>query len=280
MTRLAVAQLCCTPDFEKNFTAVKNAVTKAREAGAQFVCLPEACDYLGTGPDTVKYAQPLDGPLMQRYRALAAETGVWISLGGVHELLSDGSNGMANSHVVLNPEGEIAAVYRKMHLFDACKMRESDTTTAGNEIVVVRDTPVGDVGLSTCYDVRFPRLYQALARAGANLVLVPSAFMPKTGEAHWHVLLRARAIENGVYVAAAAQVGVHGGGRKSYGHSLVVGPWGDVLADGGEVHNAVKCVDIDQKRIAEVAEILPVHHHRRDDVFGTLPGAIDGMVRF
>lgn len=272
MGRLAVAQLCCTPDRERNLAAARAAVTRAKADGAEFVCLPEACDFLGTTrEETLALAEPLNGPLMQRYRALAAEHKVWLSLGGLHELAADSGGRMHNTHALIDSRGGVAATYRKMHLFDAYHLRESDTTAPGNQVVVARDTPVGDVGLTTCYDLRFPRLYATLARAGVHVALVPSAFLPRTGAAHWHVLLRARAVENQIFVAAAAQVGAHGAGRVSYGHSLVVGPWGDVLTDAREEPHAVHTVEIERDRIAALRKSMPVATHERDDIFGKLP---------
>lgn len=270
MGRLAIVQLCCTPDRERNLAAVRAAVVRAKAEGGELVCFPEACDFLGTSRrETLALAEPLNGPLLQQYRAMAAEHGVWMSLGGVHEAAGDGR--LYNTHVMIDGLGRIQGTYRKMHLFDAYHLRESDTTVAGDKIVVVRGTPVGDVGLTTCYDVRFPRLYATLANADVDVVLVPSAFLPRTGEAHWHVLLRARAIENQIYLAAAAQVGEHGAGRVSYGHSLVVGPWGDVHVDAGVEPYCVHAVDIEVSNISKLREAMPVAQHRRDDVFGLFP---------
>lgn len=271
MGRLAVAQMRCGADKGKNLEAARAAVLAGKAGMADMVCLPEAADYLGVKKEEVLgLAEPLDGPLVGKLRALAAERDVWLSVGGLHELSPTGDS-LYNAHIMLSNTGDLVATYRKLHLFDAYHLRESDTTAAGSELVIARGTPVGDVGLTTCYDLRFPRLYQSLARSGAHVVLAPSAFLPQTGAAHWETLLRARAIENQVYVAAPAQVGAHGGGRESYGHSMVVGPWGDVLWDAGEVEGAVQTVDIDLKRIEGLRAKMPVAAHRRDDLFGSPP---------
>lgn len=173
-------------------------------------------------------------------------------------------------------------MYRKSHLYDvdagpSGKFHESSTTAPGPRLgSVVHGTPIGSVGLTTCYDLRFPYVYSALRAAGADIVLVPSAFMPSTGAAHWHVLLRARAIEAQVYVGAAAQVGVHNGIRSSYGHALIVDPWGTVLAD-AEQQSGVVVADLDPRMIADVRTRIPVLQHRRNldlepvEVFGTKP---------
>lgn len=275
MGRLAVCQQRYGPDKEKNWWSTHSAVVAGKASMADLVCLPEAADFIGVKKeDVLGLAEPLDGPLFGKFRALAAERRVWLSVGGLHELSETGDS-IYNTHIMLSDTGEIVAKYRKLHLFDAYHLRESDSTTAGDELVIARGTPVGDVGLTTCYDLRFPRLYQALANSGAHVILAPSAFLPRTGAAHWETLIRARAIENQVYVAAAAQVGTHGNGRESYGHSMVVGPWGDVLCDIGNVDGAVQMVEIDLKRIEELRAKMPVGAHRRDDVFGSLP-AFDG----
>lgn len=264
--RLAVVQLCSKINVTANIETARTAVTQAAAAGASFVCLPEAADYLG-GPRQKKLAlaQPLSGTTVASYCSLARANNVWLSF-GVHESCSDSDTRYYNTHVVADSKGVIRGVYRKLHLFDACGIRESDTTIPGSQVVLVRDTPVGTIGLTTCYDVRFPCLYQVLARAGADVVLVPSAFLPVTGKAHWEVLLRARAVENGFWVAGAAQVGAHDEKLSTYGHSLVVDPWGDVMCDLGTDIGAVGLVHIDPQRTQQVRQRLPLHMHRRDDV--------------
>ena len=181
---------------------------------------------------------------------------------------------MHNTHLLISPENITSpiATYRKTHLFDAHLphriINEHDSTLAGDRLVVAYDTPIGNIGLSTCYDLRFPALYESLRHAGAHVLLVPSAFFPSTGQAHWHALLRARAIENQCYVAAAAQVGQHTIQRSSYGHSLFVGPFGDVIADAGGEGVGLVWGDVDMANIEEVRSRMPVIKHRRSDLLG------------
>lgn len=276
MGRLAVAQLRSTPNRDSNFEATRTCVDDALKLNAQFLCFPEAFEHLGASSfDTVAMAEPLDGPLMSRYRSLSAESHLWLSLGGFHEI--GVNNRIYNTHVIVSPpNGDIVATYRKMHLFDVhipgkATLKESDTTIPGDTMYIVRNTPIGDVGLSTCYDLRFPALYQCMGKAGAHVVLVPSAFLQHTGHAHWEVLLRARAIENQVYIAAAAQTGMHSSRRSSYGHSMIVGPWGDIIEDAGTCDRTVIATDVDFEHLTHIRQAMPVFEHRRDDIFGELP---------
>jgi predicted amidohydrolase len=214
---LAIVQLCATNDIEANFRNCARLIHEAVVQGARFVSLPECFEYIGATPkDALSIAQPLDGPLFSRYRELAVKEQVWLSLAGFHERGPDDAH-IYNSQVVVDPRGSIVAVYRKLHLFDVDiqdgRISESETTIPGNEMVLVCDTPVGNVGLTTCYDIRFPELYTCLAASGADVILVPSAFFPSTGEAHWEVLLRARAIENQASGWYISMVGGSGGNR-------------------------------------------------------------------
>ncbi len=224
--------------------------------------------------DSMAAAEPLDGETLTAYRELARRESVWLSLGGFHERLENNAK-IANTHVIVNSQGGIAEVYRKMHLFDVDVdggYRESDSTIRGDRLVVAHGTPVGNVGVTTCYDLRFPALYSTLRDLGADVMLIPSAFMPTTGKAHWHTLLRARAIETQCFVVASAQAGVHNSTdektakeirlRASYGHSLVVDPWGTVLCDLGEEHPCVRVVDLDFASMDEVRNKMPVQKHR------------------
>lgn len=271
MTRLAVAQLTSTTSQPANLSAVRELAALAAASDATMLALPECFDYIGAKGTSLRIAEPLSGPRLATYRALAAETGIWLSLGGFHELGPD-AHRVYNTHVVLDASGAIRAAYRKIHLFDAClptaPMRESDSTAPGDELVVVHGTPVGDVGVSTCYDVRFPGMYAALRAKGAEVILVPAAFHPVTGAAHWHTLVRARAIETQCYVAAAAQVGTHDCGRVSYGHALAVGPWGEVLNDAGPREAPkIYTMDVDLARLKDVRARMPVVEHARPDIY-------------
>src|SRR4029078_1561720 len=205
------------------------------------------------------------GPILSSMRALALKAGVWLLLGGFPEK-SRSAGRINNTSVLMDPEGTICAVYRKMHLFDVDvpggkRFRESETVEAGSEVVVA-PTPWGGLGLSICYDLRFPELYRAQAAKGARIVAVPSEFTRQTGKDHWHVLLRARAIENQVYVMAPAQIGAHGPTRRSYGHALGVDPWGGIVAECSDQEGfALACLDFAHQD--KLREALPVLTHRR-----------------
>lgn len=265
---------------ESNFRTIESLALHAARLGSAMLCLPESFDYLTSPSSSPSLSHSLSGPLLSRYHALSSRTGLWLSLGGFHErhpLLP--ATHCFNTHVLLAPTSPSrpAAVYRKLHLFDAVlpsgrRVSEARSTAPGQQLVVARNTPIGDVGLSTCYDLRFPALYEALRNAGAHVLLVPSAFFPATGAAHWHVLLRARAIENQCYVAAAAQVGRHEHARRdSYGHALIVEPFGHVLADAGpEDSPVVVTAAVEPHTIDRVRTDMPVRRHRRDDVLGPI----------
>ena len=215
--------------------------------------------------------------LLDGLRALARTSKIWISVGGMHVLGApphpeSGKTRFYNTHVILDDTGIVKAIYRKIHLFDVCipgkvNLMESNSTAGGNEIVLC-DTPVGRLGLATCYDMRFPELFGELVKQGAQILLLPSAFTVPTGKAHWHILLRARAIECQSYVIAAAQYGEHNAKRSSYGHSLVVDPWGVVLADAGGVDNdapvetSLATATINLGQIGSVRARMPLQQHR------------------
>jgi predicted amidohydrolase len=198
-------------------------------------------------------------------RDAAREHGIWLHLGSVAVLVDDGK--VANRGFVIDRNGNIRARYDKIHLFDVDlptgeSWRESAVYRPGNGAVLVNGTPVGKLGLTICYDLRFPTLFARIAEADADVISVPAAFTVPTGRAHWHVLLRARAIEAGVFVVAAAQVGRHEDGRQTFGHSLVVDPWGEVLLDMGE-ERGVGFAEIDLSRISDVRSRIPALNHRR-----------------
>ncbi len=242
---IAAVQMTSGEDVEANLERARELVREAATAGALIVGLPENFAYLGSRQDhRLNIAEELPpvgadqhrdlGPILGAMRALALKAGVWLLLGGFPEK-SSSANRIRNTSVLLNPEGTISAIYRKLHLFDVDvpggkRFRESETVEPGTDVVVA-PTPWGGLGLSICYDLRFPELYRAQVAKGARIVAVPSAFTLETGKDHWHVLLRARAIENQVYVMAPAQIGAHGPTRRSYGHALVVDPWGVIVAE-------------------------------------------------
>jgi deaminated glutathione amidase len=206
-----------------------------------------------------------DDPVLAAVRAAAAKHGIWVHIGSLAVRAED-SDKFANRGFVIDASGAVTARYDKMHLFDVDlptgeSWRESNAYVAGAGSIVA-DTPLGILGLSICYDLRFPALYQALSGAGATVLSIPSAFTVPTGQAHWHVLMRARAIENACFVVAAAQTGTHEDGRVTYGHSLVIGPWGDVLLDMGEGAGLGFC-DINPAQVSDVRARIPVIAHRR-----------------
>ncbi|CAM9154440.1 unnamed protein product, partial [Ectocarpus fasciculatus] len=232
--------MCSTHNKARNRDLCARLIAEATGNGAQLVCLPECCAFMGkTAVETLGAAEdlslhqsdPAKVTTMQYFRELAVRNDVWLSLGGVQELRPDlGYNKISNAHVIIAPDGAVKAIYRKIHLFDApsANLMESKTTAPGDEPMVV-DMGFAKVGLSVCYDLRFPELYAHMRNnMGADVFLIPSAFTVRTGAAHWEVLLRSRAIENQCVVVAPAQYGSHNEHRTSYGHTMIVDPWGTV----------------------------------------------------
>lgn len=275
LTRTAAIQLCATPDVDGNLRTAERLSRQAAKAGAEVIMLPEAFAFLGPEREKGSVLEPLPaigeeakiepGPILTRCQALARETNCHLILGGFHESSPDPEKSY-NTCVHLKPDGNIAAAYRKIHLFDisladGTQLRESSRTLPGDSVVTT-GLPFGVLGLSVCYDIRFPYLYQELVDQGATVLTVPSAFTRTTGDAHWHVLLRARAIECQSYVVAAAQHGHNWGKRTSYGHSLIIDPWGQVLAELQDGDGFI-CADIDPEEVNRVRAELPSLQHRR-----------------
>ncbi len=275
MTLLAVTQMTSTTDVEQNLATVAQLLTKAHQRGAEVVVVPEAFAFLGERDNQVlEVAEPLEGALFSRYRDLAREAKTWVCYGGFCEQGPDDKH-TYNTHVVVTPDGDIAARYRKIHLFDVDipggpRLLESNGTAPGNELVVA-DSPAGKLGLSICYDLRFPELYLALCALGAGVLLVPAAFTLTTGKEHWEALLRARAIENQVYVAAAAQRGKHNAKRQSFGHAMIIDSWGTVVAQCSDA-SGVAVAEVDAAFTADVRQRMPVSAHRRPDIYGQCRG--------
>ena len=271
--RVACVQLNTRQDVAANLRAATDLVEAAADRGARLVALPETWAYKGGRDGVLATAEGPEGPSNRALAAVAARRGVWLLAGSVYEPAPGGR--VANASALFDPAGELRAVYRKVHLFDvasgAVQYRESDEVAPGAEVVTADitaedGTPVR-LGLSICYDLRFPGLYTALALRGAQVLCVPSAFTAYTGAAHWEVLLRARAVENGCFVVAPDQVGEHLPGRDCFGHSMIVDPWGEVLARRDE--GVGICVaDLDLARLAEVRAQIPALDHRRPDVYG------------
>jgi deaminated glutathione amidase len=266
MPIVACVQLNGSSDVEKNLRATEALVERAARAGAELVATPEATTYLGPHDRKVALAEPIDGPTNARLSQLAARLGITLLVGSVAEAF-DGHHAY-NTSVLFGPKGERLATYRKLHLFDVdidggVRFLESDRTAAGKDVVVA-DTSVGRLGLTICFDVRFPELYRALTDAGADILAVPSAFTLMTGKDHWHVLLRARAIETQCWLLAPAQWGAHDdqGLRRSYGHSLIVDPWGVVVAECGD-GEGICLAEIDREKVLSVRRQIPMDANRR-----------------
>ncbi|GIL79098.1 hypothetical protein Vretifemale_8387, partial [Volvox reticuliferus] len=266
--RIAVGQMTATGDQAANLSTCARLAKDAAEAGCSMLFLPECFSFIGESQaESVAAAQPLDGPLMEQYQQLARSLGLWLSLGGFQETGPDPRH-IYNTHVVLDSKGELVARYRKIHLFDVDVpngpvLMESRSTAPGTEAVVV-DTPAGRLGLTTCYDLRFPELFAHLTwERGAQVLAVPSAFTVVTGAAHWEVLLRARAIECQAYVVAAAQAGRHNTKRESYGHALIVDPWGTVVARLPDPRvTGIAIAEVDFGLLARTRERMPCQLHR------------------
>jgi deaminated glutathione amidase len=266
MMRIAALQMVSTPELERNLATARRLIAQAAEAGAQLVALPEYFCLMGRADrDKLTFAEaPGEGPIQALLAAAAREHGVWIVGGTLPMRISGTSDRVRNACCVYAPDGLLAARYDKMHLFGfdngAERYDESAVLEPGSESVALELAPSGlRLGLSVCYDLRFPELYRALA---ADLIAVPSAFTYTTGRAHWELLLRARAVENQAYVIAPAQGGLHENGRRTWGHSMIVDPWGEVLAsvDTGE---GLAVAELRPERLAEVRRQLPALAHRR-----------------
>ena len=265
--KIAAIQLTSGDDMAANIAAVTLGVRNAAAEGAEMICLPENSFYMRReGTASLADVAMAEHPGVLAMQALAREVNAFIAIGSIRAL-EVGNTLPFNRSVLIAPTGEILAHYDKIHLFDVQlpdghHYRESSQARPGVQPVMAR-TSGANIGFSICYDLRFPALYRALAGAGAELLLVPSAFTRPTGEAHWHALLRARAIENGCYVVAAAQCGTHPGGRETYGHSIIINPWGQVLAEAdGETPGMITAV-IDRARVTQVRANMPVLQHQR-----------------
>ena len=275
MTRIAIFQSCTGIDPQANAKKLVAAIEEAAAGGAAMLFTPEMSGLLdrdsARGRPKVRHEE--DDQVLAACRDAARRSNIWVHLGSIAVLAEEEK--LANRAFVIDSNGNIRGRYDKMHLFDVDlptgeSWRESATYQPGAGPVVVRGTPVGNLGLTICYDLRFPALFAALAEAGADCIAVPAAFTVPTGSAHWEVLLRARAIEAGLFVVAAAQAGRHEDGRTTYGHSLVADPWGELKLDmGGQL--GLGFADIDLARITDIRSRLPALSHRRPIGQVTLP---------
>ncbi|TXL73792.1 carbon-nitrogen hydrolase family protein [Vineibacter terrae] len=264
---VGLIQVTATNEMAPNIRFIEEQTRLARDAGAQFVMTPENSTLIGANrADTLAKAQPEKShESLQAMQALARQCGIWFLLGSIHVKVEPERN--ANRSYLIAPTGEIVASYDKIHMFDVQlasgeTYRESSTFRPGDKTVIAQ-TPWGKLGMTICYDLRFPYLYRDLAHAGAEMLSIPSSFTVPTGRAHWHVLMRARAIETSCFVFAPAQVGTHAANRKTYGHSLVVAPWGEVLADAGDAQPGFVTAEIDMAKVAEARAAVPSLTHDR-----------------
>ena len=260
----AAVQMTSTVDVEANLERAEHWIGQAASLGAELVCLPEsfACMLEEGGRNPA--AQPLDGPITAFLSAQAQGHGITLAGGTIPEL-EDGGERIYNTAVVHGPDGDLIGSYRKIHLFDVelpgLRLQESKSIAPGDRVVCL-ETPAGMLGLSVCYDIRFPELYRELSKRGAEVILVPSAFTVPTGSDHWEVLLRARAIENQSFVVAAAQFGSHNKKRRSYGRSMIIDPWGLVLATATD-GEGLALARLERQRLEETRTRIPALDHRR-----------------
>jgi deaminated glutathione amidase len=265
--RAACVQVNAGTEIGPNLQAAGDLARQARAAGAQLIAFPENVSMIVQGRDkALARVQPeATHPGLPFFADLARETGAWLLVGSLGILLDEGR--IANRSFLFDDQGRIVARYDKIHMFDVDlpggeSYRESATYRPG-EKAVAAETPWGGLGLTICYDVRFPYLHRALAQAGARIIASPAAFTAPTGRAHWHVLLRARAIETGCFILAPAQVGTHDEGRLTYGHSLIIAPWGEVLADAGGEAPGFIIADLDLSKVDEARGMVPALKHDR-----------------
>ena len=266
--KAACVQLSSSREVEPNIDAATDLIRAARAAGAELIMTPEVSDIIEPKRQQrlAKAKDEASHPMVAALRELARETGAWLLLGSAVVRPEEAGERLANRSFLFAPDGSIAARYDKIHMFDVElaggeSYRESSAFRPG-EAAVLAALPWGVLGMTVCYDLRFPHLYRALAQAGADFLSIPSAFTVPTGRAHWHVLMRARAIETGCFVFAPAQWGEHAEGRKTYGHSLIVAPWGEILAE-AEDGTGFILAEIDMAKIAEARRAVPSLSHDR-----------------
>ena len=265
--RAALVQLRAGRAIAPNLDQAEALIRQAAKGGADYVQTPENSALMELEPERVlALVQPeAESVPLSRLRSLAVELGIWLHIGSLGIKIGEGR--VANRSYVIDPEGEIAARYDKLHMFDVDlaggeSYRESQYYEPGSKAVIA-ELPFGRLGMTICYDLRFPALYRALATEGANLIAIPAAFAKQTGQAHWHVLVRARAIETGAFVLAATQGGLHENGRETFGHSMIVSPWGEILAEAGEDPEVI-FADIDLGASDEARVRIPALKHGRD----------------
>ena len=261
MTKIALAQTTTTDDFDANLEVADRMVREAADNGATLLAFPEIFLYLGGYKGKLKVAESLDGAIVSRFREAATRHDMMLLLGSIHEQIPDDPSRVYNTSVLIGASGDVLASYRKLKLFDVAlptlKIKESDSIAPGDAPPPVVDTPIGKLGLTICFDLRFSDLYLDLRRRGAEIVFIPSNFTAPTGAAHWEVLIRARAVEGQFFVVAPAQTGRHNAKYTSYGHSMLVDPWGKALATASNGPNLVYG-DISLAYLAQARAELPM----------------------
>ena len=267
--RAAVVQLNSTDDTTRNLETADRLVREAVALGAELVALPEKWSVLGTGEQMSAAAEPLDGRSITWAQEIARELGIDLIAGSIVERV-EGRDKSSNTSVHVGPDGEIRAVYRKLHMFDVevdgVSYAESSTEQAGDEVIVSELANGSRLGMSVCYDIRFPELYRELVTAGAEMISIPAAFTLATTRDHWEVLVRARAIENQSFVVAPNQIGAHPPGNRSGGRSLIVDPWGLVLATAPDTETVI-VADLDFANLRDIRRRLPALSHRRPEIY-------------
>lgn len=270
MIKAALIQICASDQPQENLVETAKLIKQAAKGGAEFVLTPEVTNCVSDSKshqNSVLHHQK-DDPTLAALQAEAKAADIWLLIGSLALKTEDADGRFANRSFLINPEGEIAAQYDKIHMFDVNlsdteSYRESHGYRPGQDAVVA-EAPFGKIGMTVCYDIRFPHLHRQLAQSGAEILTVPAAFARPTGQAHWEVLLRARAIETGCFVLAPAQTGEHdGSARKTHGHSLAVSPWGEVLVDAG-TEPGVTYVDLDMSQVVKARQRVPSLSHDRD----------------
>jgi predicted amidohydrolase len=260
-SRIALAQMTSTEDIQANLAEALRMVDEAAAAGVQLVAFPEVFLFLGGRQGKLENATQVEGPVVARFREAAARHGMMILLGSIHERMPDREDKVYNTSILIDASGEVLATYRKLKLFDVelpnLSIRESDTIEPGDALPPVVDTPIGKVGLTICFDLRFPDLYQHLRRKGAEVVFAPSNFTAPTGAVHWETLLRARALETQVYLAAPAQWGKHNPKFSSWGHTALVDPWGAICSLAPD-RTGLTYGEIDLEYLRKVRRELPM----------------------
>lgn len=277
---VAVCQLNCKFDKDENFSKAEGIIQAAANFGAKMIFLPECFDFVAPSrKDILKAAETIEGDTVTKYRSLAKDLKIWLSLGGLHQKNEKSDSKILNAHIIVDDEGKIRSIYHKLHLFNleipgVVRLLESESYNAGDKMIQPVETPVGKVGMGICYDLRFPELAIAYAKAGADILTYPSSFTVPTGTYHWESLMRARAIENQCYVIAAAQTGQHNEKRSSYGHAMIVDPWGSIIAQCGEGEGYALGV-IDKEFLQSCRSKLPVWTDRRTDLYADIAPAIN-----